>query len=189
MRCRSIRSQNGIFGDLRHPCEVVDLAGIPPGKERQRPPLAFRVDHREAPDRRKVSPPFDIDPCADATAVRRDHEGNRRVPFRAVPGRQDEVGPALPAVVRAVGDFQHAHGGRENAWTCRSDAGKQRDQGKEEDRPRGRALRSAHGSQNVSSAAGVVTPRNERLTARKRKRRNRGRRTASRQPDVIPCSE
>jgi hypothetical protein len=87
--------------DLRHPREVGDLARRAPRVSAEPTPLARRVDHREAAERRQVAEEARVLSRGQAAAVRRDHERDR--PSVVVP-REEEVGRTKAAVVRPVPD-------------------------------------------------------------------------------------
>src|SRR5262249_9952616 len=59
--------------------------------------------------RGEVAPEVDVGACRDATAVWRDHEGDRRIAVRPVPARQQHVGGPRLAVPGAVVDPEQPH--------------------------------------------------------------------------------
>ena len=81
--------------DRGHAREVGDLAGRAPGVVRELAALAVGADHREVPDRGQLAPELHVRAAADAAAVRRDHERDRRRvpgPVRARAARRRRSG-------------------------------------------------------------------------------------------------
>jgi hypothetical protein len=91
--------------DLRHPRQVVDLAGVAPRVEPSPPSLAGGVDHREAALARQVTPQIGVLGGADPASVRRDDERDRRA---VVAGGQEQPRRTHDPVVRAVADANRA---------------------------------------------------------------------------------
>ena len=91
--------------DLGHPREVGDLARVAPRVAGDPPPARIRVDDCEGAAAGKVAPEDRVRAPAQATAVRRDHERQRRVRGRPVPGWKHDKRAARPAVVGDVADL------------------------------------------------------------------------------------
>src|SRR5581483_4287142 len=102
------KPREGPSHDLGHPGEIVDLALPSPRVQGQAPSLPLRVDDGERAECGKPAPEAQVHPRRDASAVRRDHEGDRRMPARVVPTRQNEVSDAARPGVGYVTDPDNA---------------------------------------------------------------------------------
>ena len=90
--------------DLRHLREVVDLLRRAPRVARE----PVRVDDREAAARGQGAPDLRVAAAVEPAAVRRDDQRDPRVPLRAVPRGEHDVGGAALAVRGEVVDLPRA---------------------------------------------------------------------------------
>ena len=97
--------------DLGHPREVGDLARVAPRVAGDPPAARIRVDDGEGAAAGQVAPEDRVRAPAQAAAVRRDHERQRRVRGRPVPGWKHDERAARPAVVGDVADLPALDGG------------------------------------------------------------------------------
>ena len=98
--------------ELGHPGQVVDLSRRAPGEAPvEVASLAVGIDDDEAAaEGRQIAPAACVRPAVEPAPVRRDHEREGGVAFRAVPLRQQHDGVAQAAVEGPVGDRDLACG-------------------------------------------------------------------------------
>ena len=97
--------------DLGHPREICDLTRGAPRVAGDASAVRIRVDHGERAAAGQVAPQDRVRAPAQPAPVRRDHQRQRRVGGRPVPGWEHDLRAARAAVVGDVADAQPPHGG------------------------------------------------------------------------------
>ncbi len=102
--------RHGLRENLRHACEIFDLARVAPREATEPAAVPLGVDDREASARRQVAPEAHVLAAGDdAAAVRGDHERQRAARARPIRRGQEEEGAAPDPVVGPVRDGDDAY--------------------------------------------------------------------------------